>query len=517
MKLIVVTGGVLSGLGKGVAAASIGHLLSGQYKVVAIKSDGYLNVDPGTMNPFEHGEVFVLDDGAEVDMDFGHYERFLGTHCKRDHSITMGKIYDEIRQKERRGDYLGKTVQLIPHVTDHIKDKIKSFGKDADIVLWEIGGTVGDMESELFIEAARQLGRELGRNNTLFVHLTYVPRPACTGEHKTKPSQQSTQLLLQRGIVPDMIIARSNKPISKDIRDKIKLFTGVNTVISGHDLPDVYQIPKNFYKQGMLAFINGKLDLHAEFTDRWEKQLHQLDEAKKTITIGVAGKYTNLEDSYASILEALRHCSAHVGVRVQAKLIETTDVEDVKELLEGVHGVIVPGGFGGRGVEGKIKVIRYCRENNTPFLGICLGMQLAIVEFARNVANLKGANSTEVDIDTPHPVIDILPEQLEVADKGGTMRLGACDAKLINGVVMKQYGCQLVSERHRHRYEVNPEYHDILRNNGMVFAGTNGKLVEFIELPEHIYFVGTQAHPELKSSLDKPAPLFLGLVKAAAL
>ncbi len=516
MKLIVVTGGVLSGLGKGVAAASIGRLLSSEYRVVPIKCDGYLNVDPGTMNPFEHGEVFVLDDGAEVDMDFGHYERFLGVRCRKEHSLTMGRIYDEIRLKERRGDFLGKTVQLLPHVVDHIKETIRTLGQDGDVTLLEIGGTVGDMEAELYYEAARQLAIELGKENALFVHLTYVPKPAWTGEHKTKPTQQSVQLLLQRGIIPDVIITRSAEPVDDDIKEKIRMFTGVSLVVSGHDLPDVYDIPRNFHEQGLLDFLNQRLRLSAKYDPRWEERLHALANARRAITIGIAGKYTTLEDSYASIVEALKHCSAHLGVRVALKWIDTTDLSDASDALDGIDGVIVPGGFGDRGIEGKIAVIKECREKRIPFLGICYGMQLAVVEFARNVCGLEGANTTEVDPKTPHPVIDILPEQLEVSQKGGTMRLGACQAELRDGIIRALYKSTQVSERHRHRFEVNPDYHDTLEEHGMVFAGMNGRLVEFIELPGHPYFVGTQAHPELKSSLDRPAPLFMGLVSAAS-
>lgn len=514
MKLIVVTGGVLSGLGKGVASASLGHLLARKYRIAPIKCDGYLNVDPGTMNPVEHGEVFVLDDGTEVDMDFGHYERFMGVTCSQKYSITMGRIYDEVRKKERRGDYLGKTVQLIPHVTDTIKEHILSAAEGTDISLVEIGGTVGDLENELFVESVRQLARDIGRKNTLFVHLAYVPKPGCVGEHKTKPTQQSVQLLLQRGITPDVIITRSEEPVSDALKQKIRLFTGAQLVVSGHDLDDVYDIPKNFFDQGVLSFVNDHLGLSAEYDPRWEELLAKSRKSKHTVRIGIAGKYTALEDSYASVVEALKHAAAHEGVQLEVAWVETTNgsAQEVK----GVDGVIVPGGFGSRGIEGKIDVIQYCREHNVPYLGICYGMQLAVVEYARNVCNLTGAHTTEVDANTTHPVVDILPEQLSVVDKGGTMRLGSWDATLDEGTVRELYGSETVSERHRHRYEINPEYHDKLQKAGLIICGQHENLAEFIELPKHPFFVATQAHPELKSTLDNPAPLFVGLVRAAS-
>ena len=515
MKLITVTGGVLSGLGKGVAAASIGHLLADDYNVIAIKLDGYLNADPGTMNPVEHGEVFVLDDGSEVDMDFGHYERFLNTPCTAECSITMGKVFRAIQEKERRGDYLGKTVQFVPHVTDHIKERILAAGEDADVVLVEIGGTIGDIEAELFVEALRQLADDLGEENSMFVHLTYVPKPGWIGEQKTKPTQQSTQQLLQRGIIPDVIVARSEEPVEDAIKQKIARFCNCDMVVSGHDVPDVYQIPRNFAQQGILTYINRRLGLSASHADRWESLLEAAAGASESVTVGVAGKYTALEDSYASISESLKHCGAHLGVEVDLVFLETTDLDDVSSALARVDAVIVPGGFGSRGIEGKIAVIKYCREQGVPYLGICYGMQLAVVEFARHVCGLEGANTTEVDSETEYPVVDILPEQRGVTQKGATMRLGAYEAELVDSRIKELYGSSVVSERHRHRYEVNPEYHDVLSSNGLLIAGVYGRLAEFVELPEHPYFVGTQAHPELKSCLDAPAPLFMGLVEAA--
>jgi len=527
-KFVVVTGGVLSGLGKGVAAASIGNLITkAGLKVIPIKCDGYLNVDPGTMNPTEHGEVFVLDDGGEVDMDFGHYERFLGVNCKFNWNLTMGKVYEAIRVKERRGDYLGKTVQLIPHVTDYIKEwffKVADEEK-ADVMMIEIGGTVGDIESELYIEACRQLKKDVGRENILYVHLTYIPVPSNVHEQKSKPTQQSVALLRERGIDPDIIIGRCSEYIEPSIKRKISTFCDVEerAVISGIDVDSVYKIPVIFSNEGINEIIRSKFGIDSGVKPAWSKLVANLDRMEHEITIAICGKYTKLEDSYASILEALKHCSANLKTKIKVLMIDTEKVKgsaDAKKLLEGVCGVIVPGGFGSRGLEGKIQVIQYCREKNIPFLGICLGMQLAVVEFARNACGLKGANTTEVDEKSPYPVIDIMPGQKNIKDKGGTMRLGAYPAIMKEKtMIWELYGKQKeVSERHRHRYEVNPEYHKVLQEKGMIFSGMSPdkRLVEFMELPkkEHRYFVGTQAHPELKSKLEKPGPLFYGLVKA---
>lgn len=529
-KFIVVTGGVLSGLGKGIAAASMGNLLSHQFKVIPIKCDGYLNVDPGTMNPVEHGEVFVLDDGTEVDMDFGHYERFLGVTCKGKWNLTMGKVFEKIREKERRGDYLGKTVQMVPHVTNLIRDHFFEVAKDedADLVLIEIGGTVGDMENELYIEAARQLKKDAGRENVLYVHLTYIPKPLGVDEQKSKPTQQSVNLLREKGIQPDLIIGRCLEFLTDKIKEKIATFCDVepSAVISGIDVDNIYKIPAVFEKQGILGIISKKLGITIEKTsEEWNRLANNIDPFGKELTIAICGKYTALKDSYASISEALNHCSAHTGYKINLKWVEAGETEEYneqafKELFNGVHAVIVPGGFGSRGVEGKIKAIRYCRENKIPYLGICYGMQLAVVEFARHICGLEKANTTEVDPQTPHPVICILPEKRDVKNMGGTLRLGACTAHLQPGSVMhRTYNEYTNSERHRHRYEVNPDYHDVLVQNGMVLCGMSPdrKLVEFIELPEttHPYFVGCQGHIELKSTLLKPAPLFLGLVRAA--
>ncbi len=520
-KYIIVTGGVLSGLGKGIAAASIGHLLSSKLKFVPIKCDGYLNVDPGTMNPFEHGEVFVLDDGGEVDMDFGHYERFLGVTCKSKWNLTMGKVFYMVRKKERRGDYLGKTVQYIPHVTDIIKNHIFEIAREEkpDIVIVEIGGTVGDIENELFLESMRQMKEDVGRDNIIYVHLTYVPIPYGVSEQKSKPTQQSVNLLKQRGIFPDIIIGRCSEFLTKEIKAKISSFCDVpsNAVITGLDVDDIYEIPVIFEQEGLPEIIHKKLNIYSPPDLRkWKKLIHNIRNPKKEITVAMCGKYTKLEDSYASIIESFNHCSAHLGCKINLKWVETTELKDTS-FLDNVDGVVVPGGFGSRGTEGKIEIIRLARERNIPFLGLCLGLQLAVIEFARDVCKLEKANSTEMDPGTPHPVIDILPEQREISEKGGTMRLGAYSAVLKEGsLVQSLYGAKEASERHRHRYEVNPEYHSIIEENGMVFSGTSHdrRLVEFIELPNLKFFVGTQAHPELKSRMEKPAPLFYGFVKA---
>lgn len=536
-KVIVCTGGVISGLGKGVATASIGNLLSEKYRVVPVKCDGYLNVDPGTMNPIEHGEVFVLDDGTEVDMDFGHYERFLGVTCKGNWNLTMGKVFDLARIKERAGDYLGKTVQFIPHVTDLIQNWWLGIAlvERADVLLIEIGGTVGDMENQLYIEAARQLKKRLGDGNILYVHLTYVPVPGGVNEQKSKPTQQSVGMLREAGIFPDVIIARSKEVLSSQVKTKIALFSDVpeEAIISGEDVRNIYEIPISFRTQGLAAYIERRLGLAQRSGFRaWDAHAHRLSLLSArpltvrvpTVTIALCGKYTRLEDSYASIEEALAHASAHAGCAFEIRLVETTDVRhegDVGKLLAGVDAVIIPGGFGSRGVEGKILVAQYCREHRVPFLGICLGLQLAVVEFARNVCGLAGANSTEMDPKAKHPVIDIMPEQEGVVDKGATMRLGAYPAKMRAGSkVRKLYNnAAIVSERHRHRYEVNPAYHRALEEKGLIFSGMSpdGRLVEFIELAErvHPYFVATQAHPELTSNLLRPGPLFFGLIKAA--
>lgn len=528
-KYIFVTGGVLSGLGKGIAAASIGYILSHKYNVVPIKLDGYLNTDPGTMNPQEHGEVFVLDDGAEVDMDFGHYERFLNCTCKKSQSITMGKIFAEIQEKERRGDYLGNTVQMVPHVTDLIKERIKNSSNNSDIAIIEVGGTIGDIESELYIEAIRQLSLEVGERNSLFVHLTYVPIPEHVGEPKTKPSQQSVRLLLERGIHPDIILARCKEPLLDKIKQKLSLFCNVQerSVISAQDVKNIYDIPENFYKQGITSLLNEKLclDLPYEIELRWTKltqNLNELEDSNKKITIALCGKYTALEDSYASILESLVHCKANLKTQTNLKMIDTVKIqtdEDAKKELENIDGIIVPGGFGNSGIQGKIKIIKYARENNVPFLGICLGLQLAVIEFAQNVCRIKDANSEEFNPESKNLLIKFLPGQNNEVDYGGTLRLGSYEAYIERNTRVHEIykEKEIIFERHRHRYEVNPDFHEILKSNGLSLAGfsKDKKLVEFISIENHPYFVATQAHPELKSKLESPAPLFLELIKAS--
>ncbi|MBI2129473.1 CTP synthase (glutamine hydrolyzing) [Candidatus Woesearchaeota archaeon] len=528
-KWIIVTGGVLSGLGKGIVTASIGRLLNSTYKVIPVKCDGYLNVDPGTMNPIEHGEVFVLDDGGEVDMDFGHYERFLNIDCKFKWNLTSGKVFKAVIDRERKGDYLGKTVQMIPHVTDEIKNRLFEIANEekADIMLVEIGGTVGDMENMLFIEATRQLKAIVGRENILYVHLAFVPVVGGVEEQKSKPTQQSVSMLEQRGIQPDIVIGRSEEYLQDKIKEKIALFSNVRKeeVISDPKVETTYELPLIFEKEGLLKVLKEKLALR-EIKDltEWKKLVANIKNPKNKIKIAVCGKYTALMDSYASIIEALMHAGAHLNAKVELKWIETTEIENgkvkVEDALKDVNGVIVPGGFGSRGTEGKIKVIQYARENDIPFLGLCYGLQLAVIEFARNVCNLKDANTSENDEKTKNPVIDILPEQKNVREKGATMRLGAYRAILKEGTkVYELYGQKEVIERHRHRYEVNPKHHKILENHGLIFSGHHiredgTKLVEFIELSNG-KFRATQAHPELKSRLIKPAPLFLGFVRDA--
>ncbi len=523
-KFIVITGGGISGLGKGVAIASIGCFFPSDLKIIPIKCDGYLNADTSTMAPMEHGEVFVLEDGAEVDMDFGHSLRFLDISCKSHWNLTMGKIFHEILSKERKGDYLGKTVQFIPHVTDLIKKKIIKISEEekSDITLVEIGGTVGDIENELFLESVRQLRNDIGKENIIFVHLTYIPIIIGSDEQKSKPTQQSVNLLMKRGIIPDIIIGRCSEILTDKIKDKISTFCNVekDAVITGLDTNIIYEIPINFEKEGLSKLIYNKFQIknspNSSKLKKWKKLIYNIENPEKEITIAMCGKYTELEDSYASIIESFNHCSAHLKCKINLKWIETTKLKDVS-FLDKVDGILVPGGFGPRGTEGKIKIIKYARENNIPFLGICLGLQLAIVEFARNVCNLKNANSTEIDKNTSYPVIDILPEQKNITEKGATMRRGSCISYLKEkSVVYKLYKKIIIEERHRHRYEVNPDYHSILKENKMIFSGTSrdGRLVEFIELPNLKFFVATQAHPELKSKIEKPAPLFYGFIKA---
>ncbi|MFC1852591.1 glutamine hydrolyzing CTP synthase [candidate division CSSED10-310 bacterium] len=534
-KYIVITGGVLSGLGKGIASASIGFLLSRNLKIVPIKCDGYLNTDPGTMNPIEHGEVFVLDDGGEVDMDFGHYERFINIRCKAEWNLTMGKIFQSILEKERTGDYLGKTVQYIPHVTDEIKSWIYNIAKreKADLTLVEIGGTVGDLESDLYLEAVRQMRTEVGRNNIMFIHLTYIPIPSGSKEQKSKPTQQSVKILNERGLEPDIIIGRCSRLLDDKIKSKIAMFCNVEkeAVISGIDVKSVYEIPFNFEKERLSEIIHKKLQLYSPpDLDLWNPLVANIKKnhtrPEQQVNIAICGKYTALEDSYASIIEALHHCEAHLDLQVKTSWVETTDMEKgsviLEKVLKNVQGVIVPGGFGIRGIEGKIQVIRFVRENMIPFLGICYGMQLAVVEYARHICGIKEAHLREAEADGITgivPVIDFLPTQRKVTKKGATMRLGGYDILITAGTKAHEiFADKQIRRRFRHRYEVNPEYVPLLEEKGLIFSGkaAGEDIVQVMELPGHPYFLGGQFHPELTSSLSNPAPLFYHFVKAAS-
>ncbi len=526
VKWIIVSGGVLSGLGKGIVTASIGRLLKDRYKVVPVKCDGYLNVDPGTINPYEHGEVFVLEDGGEVDMDFGHYERFLNIDCRFGWNLTSGKVFNSVIQKERDGKYLGQTVQIVPHVINEVKDRLRRIARDekADVMIVEVGGTVGDIENMIFLEAVRQMRLEEGPNNLISLHLTYVPSLDSVGEQKTKPTQQSTKLLQEAGIQPDVIIGRSGTPLSEKAKRKIALFCNLRPeeVVSDPDIQTVYELPLIFEKEGLHKIIERKLGIKIRpELSRWKKLVNTILSPKREVKIALCGKYTDLKDSYVSISEALIHAGANLDTKVSTIFVETTDIEhgklDIASCLSGVDGVIIPGGFGSRGAEGKMQVIRYLREKNIPFLGLCFGLQIAVAEFARNVCLLKGANSTEINPKTPHPVVFIMPEQKEITRKGATMRLGSHMAVLMRGSQVRSlYGSETAYERHRHRYEVNPLYHAILRGKGLALSGMSpdSTLVEFIELPGHRFFVATQGHPELKSRLERPAPLFYGFVRA---
>ena len=534
MKYIFITGGVVSSLGKGITASSIGRLLKARgFKINMIKIDPYLQIDAGTMSPYEHGEVFVTDDGGETDLDLGNYERFVDICLKADNNITTGKVYWSVLSKERRGDYLGKTVQVIPHITNEIKDRIKTLGKESDITIVEIGGTVGDIESLPFLEAIRQFKKDVGRDNVLYIHVSLLPFIRTAGEVKTKPTQHSVKELRGIGIQPDILVCRTEIPIGEKTREKLALFCDVEkeAVIEARDARTIYEVPLNLEREGIGKIIAKKLKLN-EINNaepdlkEWRAMVDRIINPLNEITIGIVGKYVILKDAYMSIMEALVHAGAKNDTKVNIKWISSEELEtgNYKEILnnyrenEVLDGILIPGGFGERGVDGKVNAVKYARENKIPFLGICLGMQCAVIEFARNVCNLKNANSTEFDEETPYPVIDLLPEQREIEEKGGTMRLGAYPAILKEGTLAhKLYGKTEVNERHRHRYEVNPEYHKILEENGLIISGTSpdGKLAEFVELPNHPYFIATQAHPEFKSRPNKPHPLFDGLVKAS--
>jgi CTP synthase len=526
-KYVFVTGGVVSALGKGIVAASLGRLLKARGLHVQLqKFDPYLNVDPGTMSPFQHGEVFVTEDGAETDLDIGHYERFVDENFLRNASHSAGAIWETVLRKERKGDFLGATVQVIPHITNEIKARIRRAAEASrtDVVISEIGGTVGDIESLPFLEAIRQFRREVGPENVMYLHVTLVPFIEAAGELKTKPTQHSVNELRRIGIHPDVVVCRSHEELSRDIRDKIALFADVDpgAVIASPDVPDVYQVPRVLRNEGLDRLVCEKLGLDPSEPDLsdWDALLERIERRRDSVEIALVGKYVKLQDAYLSVHEALKHAGLEhgCGVRVRWVDAENMSYEETAELLETVDGVLVPGGFGSRGWEGKILACRAARERRIPYLGICLGMHVAVSEFARHVVGLEGANSTEMDPETPYPVIDLLPEQKGIEDLGGTMRLGAQAVEVAEGTQARElYGDATIHERHRHRYEVNNAYRERLVDAGLVVSGTfqEGRLVEIVELPDHPWFVASQFHPEFKSRPTRPAPLFRGFVGAA--
>ncbi len=532
-KFICVTGGVVSSLGKGIAAASLGAILEARgLKVALVKLDPYINVDPGTMSPFQHGEVFVTDDGTETDLDLGHYERYVRTTCSRDSNFTTGRIYERVIAKERRGDYLGATVQVIPHITDEIKHCIRMGAGDADVCMVEIGGTVGDIESLPFLEAIRQLGVELGRNNVIYMHLTLIPYISTSGEIKTKPTQHSVKELRSIGIQPDVLLCRCKDPLPPEQRRKIALFTNVEerAVFSAVDADDIYKIPMLLHEQGLDAIVCEKLGLDVPPADlrEWQQVVAAKSSPDVTVNITMVGKYVNLRDSYISLCEALVHAGLRTRTRVNIEYVEAQEVEKHGvDCLANSDAILVPGGFGERGIEGKIRAVRYARENAIPYLGICLGMQLAVIEYARDVAGLEGAHSTEFNPATPHPVVALITEwqdqkgtveaRNEKSDLGGTMRLGAQDVRISHGSRAHAiYGSDVVRERHRHRYEFNNNYLQRMMNAGLRFSGfSRDGLVEIVELPDHPFFVASQYHPEFRSTPRDGHPLFTGFVRAA--
>ncbi|MFI4989390.1 MAG: CTP synthase [Solirubrobacterales bacterium] len=528
-RFIFVTGGVVSSLGKGIAAASLGRLLVARGLSVGLqKFDPYINVDPGTMSPYQHGEVFVTEDGAETDLDLGHYERFTDANTSRASNVTAGGIYDTVIRRERRGDYLGGTVQVVPHITDEIKPRIALIAEssDVDFVITEIGGTVGDIESLPFLEAIRQFPVDVGRRRCLFIHLTLVPYIGHAGELKTKPTQHSVNELRRIGIAPDMLMCRSEGALSPEIRKKIALFASLpmEAIVSACDVDDIYKVPLTFREQGVDDFILEQfgMDAQAPELSSWEESIERSERATRTVRIALVGKYVQLADAYLSVSEALRHAASSKDSTVEIDWIDSEQVEGaddgMRERLRQADGILIPGGFGGRGIEGKIAAARVAREQLIPYLGICLGMHVAVAEFARHVAGMEGANSTEMDVETPYPVIDLLPEQKEVANLGGTMRLGADPIKLHDGSKVREiYGEAVVYERHRHRYEVNNLLRKRLEAAGLCTSGTSPdeRLVEVIELDEHPFFVASQFHPEFKSRPERPAPLFRDFIAAA--
>ncbi|HIT73447.1 CTP synthetase [Tyzzerella sp. An114] len=525
-KYIFVTGGVVSGLGKGITAASLGRLLKARgYSVTIQKFDPYINIDPGTMSPYQHGEVFVTEDGAETDLDLGHYERFIDENLTVNNNTTTGKIYWSVLNKERKGEYLGATVQVIPHITNEIKDRVYRTAKSSqsDIVITEIGGTVGDIESTPFLEAIRQVGREKGRENVLYIHVTLLPYLSKGGEMKTKPTQHSVKELLSIGIQPDIIVLRTEHEISEDIKKKLALFCNVtdDAIIENLDADSLYEIPIMLEEEGLADITCKKLGIENRQADmsEWIEMLEKERNISKKVNIAVAGKYVELHDAYISIVEALHHGGIYHGADVNIQWINTEEVteENASEIFKDTDGILVPGGFGDRGLEGKILSVKYARENNIPFFGICLGMQCAVIEFARNVVGLSGASTAEIG-ETPYPVIDIMPEQKDIDNMGGTMRLGAYPCKVsLNSNTYNAYGKELIYERHRHRYEFNNEYRKQLTEAGLFISGTSpdDRLVEIVELKNHIWFTGVQFHPEFKSRPNRPHPLFVDFVGAA--
>jgi CTP synthase len=526
-KYVFVTGGVVSALGKGIVAASLGRLLKARgLRVQLQKFDPYLNVDPGTMSPFQHGEVFVTEDGAETDLDIGHYERFVDENSSRNSSHSAGAVWQTVLRKERRGEFLGATVQVIPHITNEIKARIRRAAETSptDVVISEIGGTVGDIESLPFLEAMRQFRREVGPENVMYIHVTLVPFIEAAGELKTKPTQHSVNELRRIGIHPDVVVCRSHEELSRDIRDKIALFADVDpgAVIACPDVRDVYLVPSVLKEEGLDRLVCEKLGLGAGEAElgEWEELTRRIDERRELVEIALVGKYVKLQDAYLSVHEALKHAGLHSGCAVRVRWVDAENMsyDETAELLDTADGVLVPGGFGSRGWEGKILACRVARERRIPYLGICLGMHVAVSEFARHVVGLDGANSTEMDPETPHAVIDLLPEQKGVEDLGGTMRLGAQAVEVAEGTRARElYGEAVIFERHRHRYEVNNLYREQLIDAGLVVSGTfeEGRLVEIVELPDHPWFVASQFHPEFKSRPTRPAPLFRGFVAAA--
>ena len=527
-KYVFVTGGVTSSLGKGIIAASLAKLLQARgFSVTIQKLDPYINIDPGTLNPYEHGECYVTDDGAETDLDLGHYERFLNIPTSQANNVTTGRIYQSVIDKERKGEFLGKTVQVIPHITDEIKHRVQILGNtgDYDIVITEIGGTVGDIESLPYVESVRQLLWELGEENAIVIHLTLIPYLAAAGELKTKPTQHSVKTLMQSGVNPDVLVCRTEHEISDDIKRKLALFCNVKKedVIQSLDASTIYDVPNLMFEEGLDTVVLKKLQLSEEkqpILTVWNNFLKKYKNPTSTVEVGLIGKYVELQDSYKSITEALIHASASNETKVTIRWIHSEDLTpgNVSEHLKGLNGILVAPGFGDRGIEGKIKAVQYARENNIPFFGICLGMQMAVIEYSRNVLGLAGANSTEMDEHTSHPVICLMEDQKEVTKKGGTMRLGAWDCEISEGSnVFKAYNKTMISERHRHRYEFNNEYLKQIRAKGMKTTGVNPKtgLVEIIEIPNHPWFVGVQYHPEYKSTVLNPHPLFVDFVKAA--